>query len=107
MKSIKQIQEENRRYILEAIYGKDTLIGAETALTLDQVLLAFYKRKIGYLITPAKDFHLQISISCGQNRFKELLWNLIKIDFDSCNTLEVQLDELQLAVNELLTSKGK
>lgn len=104
-KDIKQIQEENRKFILEAILSGNNLrilkerIGdfSGLPLTLSKVLLALKHKQIGFY-----DGSL-IEVIETNGYYKEDYnhsisdWNLEK------ETLEEQAPEVQIAINQLLT----
>jgi hypothetical protein len=104
VKSLEEIQQENRRFILEANYGtaKEALNNKSLPLevrggysclllTLSRVLIALNLDEECWLMLK----HLRIPKENGATIF----WNLTK------ETLEEQSKETQRAINELLTKK--
>lgn len=95
-KTLKQIQEENRKFILEAIHGCSyeealKIEGQEIKpLTLSRVLLALpselYYYKSGNLLYIAKP---------NQDPKEQITWDLTK------ETLEEQTEETQREINKI------
>ena len=90
MKTLEQIQEENRKAIIMA----NNPAAKDKPLTLDKVLIVLgvgFEAKIFQEHSPDKDMYLYIF-----NKSDRMLWDLTK------PTLEEQSKETQRAINKLL-----